>query len=317
MKILNRGAMVVSARAVATNVPAPSCVNTLSPNPPSGYGVDLSGGADLALTGCGLTDDATPSAFKATGGITLAASFVDVVGSTSIHNGASIMGSTWPAVSTPPIVTGITPISDPLSSVLTPPPASEYSSGCISSTYGTGTYTIGPSSSSGYVCYSSFTVNSGSPTINLRPGLYIFNGSGGLNIASGTTVNGTGGVSFYFVNGASFTFKNGATMNLTAPTTSVTSVGINAGILFYEDPGQTSPYRAPDTAADTFEGGSSGTINGIFYLPAANLTFQNGGAATFSTDLVVGSLTMSGAGTLSPYAPLSGASPLSSPTLVE
>jgi uncharacterized membrane protein len=49
MKILNRGAMVVSARAVATNVPAPSCVNTLSPNPPSGYGVDLSGGADLAL----------------------------------------------------------------------------------------------------------------------------------------------------------------------------------------------------------------------------------------------------------------------------
>ena len=310
--------MLVSARAVATNVPTPSCVDTM-PNPPSGIGVDLSGGANLQLTGCGLTDDATGSpAFKATGGIALTASFVDVAGSTiSVRNGAFIMGATWPAVSTPPIVTGITPMSDPLSSVLTAPPASEYSSGCSSATYGTGTYTIGPATSSGYVCYSSLTVTSGSPTINLRPGLYIFNGSGGLNIASGTTVNGTGGVSFYFVNGASFTFSNGATMNLTAPTTSVPSVGINAGILFYQDPGQTSPFRAPDTAADTFQGGSSGQINGIFYLPAANLTFQNGGAATFSTDLVVGSLTMSGAGTLTPYAPVSGSSPLSSPTLVE
>ena len=194
MKILNRGSMVVSARAVATNVPAPSCVDTLSPSPPSGFGVDLSGGADLDLTGCGLIDDSTgSSAFKATGGITLTASFVDVAGSASIHNGADIMGATWPAVSTPPVETGIAAAPDPLASVVTAPPASEYSS-CSSASYGTGTYNIGPATSTGYVCYSSFTVTSGSPVINLRPGLYIFNGSGGLNIASGTTMNGTGGV---------------------------------------------------------------------------------------------------------------------------
>src|ERR1019366_9615782 len=155
MKMLSRGAMVVAARAVATNVPAPSCVDTLSPSPPSGFGVDLSGSADLALTGCGLTIDATGgSAFKAGGGIIVTASFIDVVGGTSIHNGAQL---------TPPTpVTGITPISDPLSSIVSPPPASDYSSGCISSTYGTGTFTIGPSSSSGYVCYSSLSVTSGS-----------------------------------------------------------------------------------------------------------------------------------------------------------
>ena len=236
MKLLNRESMMVSARAVATNVPAPSCVDTLSPSPPSGYGVDLSGGADLALTGCGVTDDATgSSAFKATGGITVTASSIDVVGGTSIHNGADIMGATWPAVSTPPVVTGVTALSDPLSSVVTAPPASEYSSNCNSVSYGTGTYNIGPATSTGYICYSSFSVTSGSPILNLRPGLYIFNGSGGLNIASGTTMNGTGGVSFYFVNGASFTFSNGATLNLTAPTTSDTSVGINAGILFYQN----------------------------------------------------------------------------------
>jgi Flp pilus assembly protein TadG len=313
MKMLSRGAMVVSARAVATNVPAPSCVDTMSPSPPSGFGVDLSGGADLALTGCGLTDDATGgSAFKASGGITLTASFLGVVGSTDIHNGASIMGSPWPVMPTPPPVTGITPINDPLSSLLTAPPSSEYTSGCANDPNISTTQTIGPGTSTGYVCYKGLTITN-SPTVTLNPGLYIIDGEGAsafsFSVSGGATVNGMSGVTFYFVNNGSFTFSNGATMNLTAPTISVTSVGINAGILFYQDSG--------DTAADMFEGGSSGTINGIFYLPAANLTFQNGSAATFSTDLVVGSLTMSGAGTLTPYAPLSGASPLSSPRLVE
>jgi hypothetical protein len=314
MKILSRGAMVVSARAVATNVPAPSCVDTLSPSPPSGYGLDMSSGSpDLALTGCGLTIDATGgSALIAGGGITISASSIGVVGGTSIHNGASIMGSTWPAVSTPPIVTIPSPgISDPLSSVVTAPPASEYS-GCGNDPNISTTQTIGPSSSTSYVCYKGFTITN-SPVVTLKPGLYIIDGEGAsaysFHVSGGAIVNGTSGVTFYFVNKGSFTFSNGATMNLTAPTTSDLSVGINAGILFYEDP--------LDTAADTFKGGSAGNINGIFYLPAANLTFQNGNASTFSTDLVVGSLTMTGNAQLTPYAPLSGTSPLSSPTLVE
>jgi Flp pilus assembly protein TadG len=313
MNLFHLSSMAVGARAVATNVPEPSCVDTLSPSPPSGFGVDLSGGADLDLTGCGLMDDATGgSAFKAGGGITLTASFLGVVGSTDIHNGASIMGSTWPAVPTPPPMTGITQISDPLSSLLTAPPASEYTSGCQADPAIHTTQTIGPSSSTGYVCYKGLTITN-SPVVTLNPGLYIIDGEGAsafsFSVSGGATVNGTSGVSFYFVNNGSFTFSNGATMNLTAPTTRDLSVGINAGILFYQDSG--------DTAADTFEGGSSGNINGIFYLPAANLTFQNGNASTFSTDLVVGSLTMSGAGTLTPYAPLSGASPLSTPRLSE
>jgi hypothetical protein len=163
--------------------------------------------------------------------------------------------------------------------------------------------TIGPSSPGGYVCYSSFSAPRGSPTITLKPGLYIFNGAGGLNVSSGTTFSGTG-VTFYFVNGASFNISNGATANISAPTS-----GTYSGILFYQDP--------TDSAADQFSGGSAGTINGIYYLPSANLTIANGTATTFNTDLVVGSLSMSGAATLKPYAPLSGASPLSSPNLAE
>src|ERR1035441_7600667 len=80
MKMLSRGAMVVAARAVATNVPAPSCVDTLLPNPPSGYGVDMSSGSpSLTLTGCGLTIDATgPDALIMGGRSVLSAASIGV-----------------------------------------------------------------------------------------------------------------------------------------------------------------------------------------------------------------------------------------------
>ena len=300
MKAFNFTSMTVSARAAASTVPAPSCIYTLSSaaagsnDSPVG-GIYVTGSADLELPSCGILDNGKGSyGVHVTGGAKLVATAIGVQGSYTLHNGG---------VLTPTPTTGITAVRDPLSSIVSPPPASDYSSGCISSTYGTGTFTIGPSSSSGYVCYSSLSVTSGSPTINLKPGLYIFNGSGGLNIASGATLNGTG-VTFYFVNSASFSFSRGATANFSAPTS-----GTYSGILFYEDP--------TDSAGDSFIGGSLGNLSGIFYMPSANFDLANGAGATFTVDFVVGSLTMSGAATLNPYAPLSGSSLLSTPRLVE
>jgi hypothetical protein len=301
MKVFGYGAMTVTARAVATDVPASTCIYTLSSasagssDSPAG-GVYVTGSADLNLPSCGILDDGTGSyAVHVTGGATLTAEALGIVGTDTVHNGGVLKPSSP--------VTGMTPVSDPLAGTVSPPPSSDYSSGCSSATYGTGTYTVGPSSPTGYVCYSSFTVSKGSPTINFNPGLYIFNGSGGLNIGSGTILNGTG-VTFYFVNGASFTISNGATANLSAPTS-----GAYSGFLFYQDP--------TDSAADSIVGGSSAGVNGIFYLPDANLTLANGTSTTFDVDLVVGSLTMSGNATLDPYSPTDGASPLSSPTLAE
>lgn len=300
MKALGFRALNVSARAVATDVPSPTCIYTLSSasagssdSPPGG--IYVTGSADLNLPSCGILDDGTGSdAIHVTGGATLTAQAIGVVGTDTVHTGG---------VLSPSPITGMSPITDPLAGAVSPPPASDYSSGCSSATYGTGTYTVGPSSPSGYVCYSSFSVSKGSPTINFKPGLYIFNGSGGFNIGSGTILNGTG-VTFYFVNGASFTISNGATSNLSAPTS-----GVYSGLLFYEDP--------TDSAADSIVGGSTAGVDGIFYLPDANLTLANGTATTFNVDLVVGSLTMSGNATLSQYAPLTGSSPLASPTLAE
>jgi Putative Flp pilus-assembly TadE/G-like len=298
MKLFNFNNMSVSARAVATTVPSPACIYTMSSAAPGSSGpggVYVTGSADLELPTCGILDNATgANALHVTGGATLNSKAIGVVGTYTVHNGGVLTPN--------PPTTGITPSTDPLSSLAPTVPASDYSSGCTSASI-TKSQTIGPSSPSGFVCYSSLSFPKGSPTITLNPGLYIFNGAGGFNVASGTTMTGTG-VTFFFINGASFTISNGASVTLSAPTS-----GAYNGLLFYQDP--------TDTAADSFVGGSAGGINGIFYLPSADLTLANGTATTFNVDLVVGSLTMSGNATLSPYAPLTGSSPLSAPRLVE
>jgi Flp pilus assembly protein TadG len=301
MQIFNFNSMPVSAKAIAAAIPSPSCIYTLSsasPNtsdtPPGG--VYVSGSADLELPSCGILDNGTGAfAVHVTGGATLKAKAIGVVGTDTVHNGGVLQPN--------PPTTGMTAVSDPLSSLVPPPPASDYSSGCQADPQLTTSQTIGPSSPTGYVCYTGFSISKGSPAITLNPGLYIFNGPAGLNIGSGGSFTGTG-VTFYFVNGASFSFSNGVAVSLSAP-----MGGTYSGILFYQDSG--------DTASDSFVGGSNESINGIFYLPAANLTLANGVGATFNVDLVVGSLSMTGNATLSPYAPLTSSSPLSYPQLVE
>jgi Flp pilus assembly protein TadG len=309
LNLFNRSSMMVTARAVATTVPSPSCVDTLQTNPttPTGShgapvsvpGIDMSSGSPvLTLSSCGILDNAEGTAGSLTmgGGTTISAASIGVLGTTSIHNGASL---------TPPTPTTLTaPISDPLSSIVSAPLASSYSGSCQADPALSKSipYTIGPSTSTGFVCYNGLTI-SHSPTVTLNPGLYIINGPGTLDVSGGAVVNGTG-VTFYFVNGAGFNITNGAALTLSAPTN-----GAYSGLLFYQDPN--------DTASDAFVGGSSGSLNGIFYLPNANLTFANGNSSTFSTDLVVGSLVMTGNAKIKPYAPLAGGSPLSSPRLVE
>ena len=72
-----------------------------------------------------------------------------------------------------------------------------------------------------------------------------------------------------------------------------------------------------DTKTMSISGSSSGTFSGIFYAPGAELDLTGSAGAAFDTDLVVSSLKITGSVNLSEYVPLAGASPLSSPTLVE
>ena len=177
LKLFSRGTMTVNAKAVATTVPSPSCVDYVGMGT-TAPGINMpSGSAILTLSSCGVLDNATGSGaltINGASGVRISATSIGVVGTALLHNGV---------LTDPAPVTGIPPFSDPLSSFATPPPASDYNSGCLANTTIKTDQTIGPSSPTGYVCYSGLSFPKGSPTVTLNPGLYIFNGSAGLNVA--------------------------------------------------------------------------------------------------------------------------------------
>jgi len=285
MRLFRWNSMTVKARAVASVLPSRSCVATLGTVSP---GISVTNGAHLTLPGCSITDNAIGgNAFYVSGGASVSASSIAVVGGASLNNGVTV---------TPTPATGAGALLDPIASFATPPPASSYSSGCVTDPAIHTSQTISPG------CYLGLSFPNGSPTVNMNPGLYIINGPKPLNVASGTVLNGSG-VTFYFVNGASFVFSNGANVTLSAPTS-----GLYRGLVLYQDP--------TDTAADSFIGGSTANLNGIIYLPSASFTMSNGNSS-LSTDLVVGSLSMTGGASLQPYTPPTGMSPLATTSLTE
>jgi hypothetical protein len=186
--------------------------------------------------------------------------------------------------------------TDPLAASVTPP---SNPGGCTDLNVN-GKKTIGPTSG-GSICYSSLSIQAGA-TATLNPGVYYINGN--LSVAGGASLSGTDGVTFYITNGGTVSITGGAAMNLTAPTS-----GAYKGILFYQDAADTSKFK--------FAGGTSGTINGIFYIPGAQLDLNGGSGQVLNVDLVVGTLNVSGNSYLNSYAPLTGASTLSDPLLVE
>jgi hypothetical protein len=114
---------------------------------------------------------------------------------------------------------------------------------------------------------------------------------------------------FYLSGNASISMTGGGTLNLSAPTTLTGSQANYNGILFYQDPS--------DTASASFNGNSSGTIKGVFYMPNASLSFQGTSGATFYTAIVAKSISLGGTPNLLNYATLNGSSPITAATLVE
>ena len=122
--------------------------------------------------------------------------------------------------------------------------------------------------------YGGINVNSG-VTVNLSPGLYYL--SGDLTVGSGATLecttctNGGAGVTLYFTSG-NFQPNSGSTTTLNAPATGYTSNGDVANMLVWESTG--------DTQAMTLDSSPSITLNGIIYLPDAQLILNSGSGTT-------------------------------------
>lgn len=288
MNIFSRGSMTVSGRAVAALGTTQNCVYTLKT---SGTDISLSGGVNVQMPGCALYSDSNGStALSVSGNSTLHAQAINLVG-----NYSSIGGSTV----TPIPNVGIASVSDPLAYL---PAPSFNTSSCLANPNlgGGGTFTIGPSTAGGTICYSGLQIGNGA-TVTLKPGLYIINGS--LTVNGGSPVTGTG-VTFYFPAGGSLNLSNGATFNLTAPTS-----GTYDGILFYQN-------RSNSTAV-SIQGGTTSILVGILYFPDANVTLSGGSSTSTYASVVASTLTFSGGITMKNYALVNSSTPLSSSRLVE
>jgi Flp pilus assembly protein TadG len=328
MKLLSFGSINVAAKAVAAIAVTKGCVWALGT---TGKDIDSTGSGDLSVPSCEIYDDSSSSnALNETGSGSITAAKIGVVGNYKNTGSGSI---------SPTPMTGMVAVSDPLASLQPPaiPSGSCSPSGgaaCNPSNSGNGNQTVNPGT------YTSIS-NSGTGTMTLNPGNYIINGnltnngsgslilgagnytitgnfsstgSGTLNLGSGLYIvkgnlqlagsgpmSGTG-ISFYTEGQTSVT--GSGNVNISAPTS-----GAQDGILIFQS--------RSDSQAMSITGSANLGLNGIVYVPDAQLNFTGSGSGKMYTDLVVKSLNITGSGSFSNYAALNTSSPLTTVVMVE
>jgi len=272
MKVLGWQAVPVSTAAVAVTLGSGSCVYSLDP---SASGATTVGGTATLNSACGLYDNSSSaSALSVSGGGTITAPLVGVVGGTNVNGGGS----------TPP-TTGIAQFGDPLAYMAAP---SFNSSSC--SSFHTQNIS-GPQSPQTYC--GGIHINGGN-SVTFGAGQYVIDG-GGITIDGGATVSGTG-VTFYLTgangkgsNAANYsgvTINSTATVNLSSPCDGAAS-GI-PGMLFFQDRSITNG------SASSINGASGSTFNGAIYFPTTPLSYAGSSAVNGFTLIVADTLTFVG-----------------------
>jgi Flp pilus assembly protein TadG len=276
MRVLGITSTKITARAEATIGNSPFCVDTLGPS-----GTTLQSNGGTLTASCGILVNSTGrSALVANGG-TITASTISVSGGDQI-GGATV---------NPTPITNAPPLPDPLSWVPTPTVG-----GCTfpsTFTVNTGTAILNPGTYCGGI-----TLNGGATVLNA--GLYILEGTG-LQVNGGSMTGN--GVTFYFQSGSAV-FNGTSIPNLVAPTT-----GTYAGILFFQNPS--------DTSTATINGGSGSVFQGALYFPGAAMQLNGGNVAAY-TLAVSKSLQMNGSSFSlgNDYSSLPGGSPAKGVTAV-
>jgi hypothetical protein len=239
---------------------AGSCIYILDPTASDAF--QAGNGASVQLS-CGIYVDSTASAANSaaamyvTGGATVTAPVIDVVGSFYKDNGGST--SVVPS-------TGASSANDPFASLPSPTPAGSCQSGNFTAWQAT-QYTPAPGT------YCGFSLGNGM-ALQMSSGIYIVDG-GTFSIQGGSTVTATGGVLIYLTNGAAVNIANGSSVTLSAQTS-----GAYQGVLFYQDRTMLSP------AGSTFAGGATMNLTGSLYLPHGTLTVDNG-SGTAGTQMAI------------------------------
>ncbi|MDB5480329.1 MAG: hypothetical protein JWO83_1382 [Caulobacteraceae bacterium] len=249
----------IGARAVAVSGSAGGgfCVEALDTTPATTVntaGIDLSNGANLDLSQCGLQINASGSdALVISGGAKLIAQTLSVVGTYSLSNGGQISVSGTKT-------TGASALADPYANVSTPTP-----SGC---SYNNTQYNSSPGSAISPGTYCNGLVIGNGSSVTMNPGVYIID-RGTFQVSSGSTLNAGAGVTIVLTSstGSSYAnaeIDNGANVTITAP-----SSGATSGMAIMQD--RNTPYGTVSIA-----GGSKMNVTGALYFPTQMVNFSNG-----------------------------------------
>jgi len=295
----NNGMQKLTVAASATAAGGLNVSDCICLEGTTGEDLNMSNDAQFSGASCAIKVDSTStSSIGVIGSANLCPEAIGVVASAwndtsngpNVNNGGSVCSSAK-------VVTSV-PACDPAMPAVPTVPA--YSTCLADPLPGGGgvSYTVGPSSAGGTVCYKALTVNGNGNTVTLNPGIYIIN-EGELHFNSGGPNLGGNGVVFFLTNGAYMSIDNGANVNLVAGGIgTASSTGTYNGILVYEDPGGTPSTDTGDSQTVSIQGGSSTVFKGAIYAPLAGINLGNGSGVTINADIVANTLTMEGGGTL-------------------
>ncbi len=257
---MNSAAVSARAVALAGSTNGSYCILALDSSASTSVStadIELSGGATVDASTCGLQVNASGAdALYLTGGATLKAATLSIVGNYSVNGGSTLTVSGTKTISA-------SPISDPYANVTPPTPGA-----CAATnSYSYGTHTLSP----GTYC-NGLTLNGGG-TDTMTAGVYIID-RGVLDLTGGATLNATAGVTIVLTsstgsNYATAQIDGGTTLNITAPTT-----GATKGLAIFQD------QRAPTSGTDTITGGATLNVTGALYFPSQTLNYQGGSSTT-------------------------------------
>jgi hypothetical protein len=258
MKIFGINSETITARAVATNYSGATqgssnynCLITLGPPSSSIEGVNINGNATLNASTCGIADNGN---YNTQGNaLDVNAGTFGVSGSPNISGPGGTVTCSSGQSSCPQY--GTPAVSNPLASLTPPAVGTAQNFNANNPVPGT---------------YNGISIT-GNGNVNFAPGVYVLTGD--FTCHGTPTITGTG-VTFYFTNNATFNCSGNDTIQFTAP-----SSGPYDGVLFYQDPS--------DTSGPTLGGNTGSSFNGIVYFPKSEITFF-GNNTSFSVGMVIG-----------------------------
>jgi hypothetical protein len=259
IRLLGPSTSTIKAKATAGILPSvpTTCLYALDPTVQNA--LLANNGVNVTMD-CGIeVNSSNGTAATITGGASLTAAAISIVGGYVLNGGASV---------SPAPTTGAQSPGDPFSSVVGPTAGS-----CDQTNYrpGWGNWTPAPGTYCGGI-----DIDSGA-TAAFSPGTYIIKG-GGIHFGGGATITGTG-VMFYLT-GTNATYgsvvmNSGVNVTLSAQTS-----GAYMGLLFFQDRSITSNVNA------SFGGGASTQLTGSLYFPTTAISFSNGTSGSGNTALV-------------------------------